>query len=284
VIRFDGQVVVVSGAGRGIGRAHALLLGERGAHVVVNDADGDVANSVVAEIEAPGGAATAAIGDVVEDAAAIIDAALSVAGRIDALVNNAGIAWDKPFGSDAVRETERLLRVHVLGTVALTQCAWVPLVEVGGRVVNTTSGAVMGLVHSTAYAAAKGAILGWTRSLALEAAPLGVKVNAVMPMARTRMFELAGGEVGSAQDVWLSDNFPPELIAPTAVFLASEGVPFSGQVVETSGGTTAPVLICVGDYRAARTPEEVRDALVGTEGELTVVHGLAEMLATKMSS
>jgi NAD(P)-dependent dehydrogenase (short-subunit alcohol dehydrogenase family) len=283
LVRFDGQVVLVSGAGRGIGRAHALLLAERGAHVVVNDVDEGVAGAVVAEIASRGGVATSAPGDVVDDCVPIIAAAHEAGGRLDALLNNAGIAWEKPFAADALAETERLLRVHALGTVALTQCAWESLVATRGRVVNTTSGAVTGLLHSTAYAAAKGAVLGFTRSLALEAAPQGVRVNAIMPMARTRMFELAGGLTGSEQDVWLSEHFPPELVAPAAVFLASHAVPCNGKVIEVSGGTAARVELSVTAFQAAHTPEEVRDALAEPPGELTRVDGLAEMLATKMS-
>ena len=108
--------------------------------------------------------------------------------------------------------------------MALTAAAWESTRCVAGRVVNTTSNSVIGLLHATAYAAAKGAILGFTRSLALEAAEVGVRVNAIMPMARTRMYELAGGEVGSAQDQFMTEHFPPEAIAPTVVFLASDAV------------------------------------------------------------
>ena len=282
-IRFDGQVVLVSGAGRGIGRAHARLLADRGAHVVVNDLDRDVATEVAQEIQDAGGQATAAAGDVVDDASAIIGNALDVGGRLDALVNNAGVAWDQPFTpSSAVAEVERVLRIHTLGTVALTAAAWDALAATNGRIVNTTSGAVTGLRNSTAYAAAKGAILGFTRSLALEAADVGIRVNAIMPMARTRMYELAGGIAGSDEDHWMQQFFPAEAIAPTVVFLASDAVSFNGQVIETSGWTTAHVELAVTPYLAAGTPEEARESLSSPGGGLTVVAGLAEMLAAKM--
>jgi NAD(P)-dependent dehydrogenase (short-subunit alcohol dehydrogenase family) len=263
-ISFEGQVVLVSGAGRGIGRAHALLLAERGAHVIVNDIDPDVADSVVAEITATGARATAAPGDVVDDADDIVGVALDAGGRLDALVNNAGIVRDKAFGSDAVEEMQRLLRVHALGTVALTVSAWSGLVASRGRIVNTTSGAVIGLRHATAYAAAKGAILGFTRSLALEAVDVGIRVNAVMPMARTRMYEQAGGEVGSAED-------------------QSDAVPYNGKVIESSGATTAYVEFGTTPYLPARTPEEVRDSLASSPGELSVVDQLSDMVAAKLS-
>jgi NAD(P)-dependent dehydrogenase (short-subunit alcohol dehydrogenase family) len=282
-IRFDDQVVLVSGGGRGIGRAYSLLFAELGAHVVVNDVDRGVAEAVVQEIVGAGRRATAAPGDVVDDATAIVTIALERGGRLDALVNNAGIAWDKSFSADAVSETERLLRMHTLGTVALTAAAWDALTISQGRVVNTTSSSVMGFLHATAYAAAKGAILGFTRSLALEAAEVGVRVNAVMPMARTRMYELAGGEVGSVQDQLMTEHFPPEAIAPTVAFLASDTVPFNGQVIEASGGTTAHVHLVVTPYLPATTPEEARASLAVPSEELTIVNGLADMLNAKLS-
>lgn len=282
-IRFDGQVVVVTGGGRGIGRGHCLLFAERGAHVVVNDVDADVAQEVVDEIAAAGGTATAAPGDVVDDAAAIIATALGHRGRIDALVNNAGIALDKPFGPDAVAETERLLRVHALGTVAMTVAAWDALNATRGRIVNTTSNSVIGLANASAYAAAKGAVLGFTRSLALEPGAADLRVNAVMPMARTRMFEIAGGEVGSDIDQWMTANFPPEAIAPGVVYLASDEVPFTGQVIECSGWSAAHVFFATTPYEGATTPEAVRDGLADRSGPLTIVNELFDMHTAKMA-
>jgi NAD(P)-dependent dehydrogenase (short-subunit alcohol dehydrogenase family) len=282
-IRFDDEVVLVSGAGRGIGRGHALLFAARGAHVVVNDVDRDEADAVVAEIVAGGGIATAVAGDVVDDARSIVATAVGVRGRLDVLVNNAGIAHVAPFGEDSLADVELLLRVHAVGTAALTAAAWPALVASHGRVVNTTSNSVLGLLHHTAYAAAKGAILGFTRALALEAEPLGVRVNAIMPMARTRMYELAGGDVGSDQDAMMTKHFPPEAIAPVVVYLASATVPFNGQIVEVSGGTTALVHFALTPYLPATTPEEARDSLTSPSGEATVVAGCLEMLTAKMA-
>jgi NAD(P)-dependent dehydrogenase (short-subunit alcohol dehydrogenase family) len=282
-IRFEDQVVIVSGAGRGIGRCHALLLAERGAHVVVNDVDADAAGGVAGEISDAGGSATVATGDVADDADRIVNVALEVNGRIDALVNNAGIVHTSAFGKGSAADVERVLRVHAVGTAALSAAAWVHLVATGGRIVNTTSGAVFGLVDSTAYAAAKGAVLGFTRSLALEAAPLGVRVNAIMPMARTRMYELAGGETGSAEDIALTQFFPPELVAPLAVYLASSSASWNGAVFEVSGGTAARVHFATTPFVTATTPEEARDGLSRGTDTLTVVNGLAELLAAKLS-
>jgi len=104
-----------------------------------------------------------------------------------------------------------------------------------------------------------------------------------MPMARTRMYELAGGEVGSDEDRWMQQFFPPEAIAPTVVYLASDAVPFNGQVIETSGWTTAHVELAVTPYLPARTPEQARESLSSSGVELTVVGGLTDMVAAKMS-
>ena len=283
-IRFDGEAVLISGAGRGIGRGHALLFAERGAHVVVNDVDHDVAIAVVTEIVAAGGEATAAAGDVVDDAEAIVGAALAVNGRLDALVNNAGIAHAKLFGKDGAADMQRLLRVHAVGTAALTAAAWDALVASRGRIVNTSSNAVIGLGYSSAYAAAKGAVLGFTRALAIDAAAVGVRVNAIMPMARTRMYELAGGQTGDEIDQMLSKHFPPEGIAPVVVYLASAGVPYNGQIIEISAGTTAFVHFAVTPYQPAATPEQARDVLAAAESaaEKTVTSN-AEQLTEKIS-
>lgn len=282
-ISFDGEVVLITGAGRGIGRCHALLFGQRGAHVVVNDIDPDVCTEVADEIISAGGTATPAPGDVVDDADAVVSVALDEGGCLDVLVNNAGIAHVAPFSRQTVRDVERLVRVHAVGTAAMTASAWDALTESRGRVVNTTSAAVLGLIGSTAYAAAKGAVLGFTRSLAIEAAAVGVRVNAVMPMARTRMYEQSGGEPGSQEDALLTAHFPPELIAPVAVYLAWRDVPHNGQIVEVSGGTSAFVNFAVTPYVAAATPEAARDALASASGEVTVVGDLAGMLTAKMA-
>ena len=162
-------------------------------------------------------------------------------------------------------ETEQMMRVHTLGTVAMTAAAWEPLIARGRTDCQHYVELGHGIPAATAYAAAKGAVLGFTRSLGLEADEVGVRVNTVMPMA-DRMLELAGGEVGSAQDRFMAAPFPPEVIAPTVVFLACDAVPYNGQVIEASGGTTAHVQFVVTPYLPATTPEEARDSLAGSLG------------------
>jgi len=192
---FAGRVAVVTGAGRGIGRAYAHLLGARGAQVVVNDLGGSMAGdgvdtgpaaAVVDEITAAGGTAAADTNDVstVAGGAALIEGAVERFGRVDALVNNAGIIrWAGMPEADA-DNLERHLAVHVGGSFHTTRAAWLHMVERGyGRIVMTTSAGVFGLPNNLGYAAAKGAVIGLTRSLAVAGARHGIGVNAIAPAA-----------------------------------------------------------------------------------------------------
>jgi NAD(P)-dependent dehydrogenase (short-subunit alcohol dehydrogenase family) len=176
-IRFDGKVAVITGAGRGIGRAYAALLSERGAAVVVNDLGcssfgvgaGIVADEVVEAIRSRGGKAVANYAAVDSEAGAgsIVRAALDAFGRIDILINNAGIQHPKPFPELTLDVYRKVMDVHFLGTVMVTQATWPHLVKQGyGRVINTVSTTIYGLPHWTAYAAAKGALFAFTRTLA----------------------------------------------------------------------------------------------------------------------
>jgi hypothetical protein len=205
-ITFDDQVVLVSGAGRGIGRCHALLFAERGAHVVVNDVDHDVAKEVVDEIGAAGGSATAAAGDVVDDAQAIVGMALAVRNRLDVLVNNAGIAYAAPFGERSALDMERLVRVHAVGTAALTAATWRLTHRVAWRVVNTTSARCWAR-SVDCVRRREGAVLG--PAISWPSKPQRSAFGStIMPMAHARMCEAAGGETGSDQDAWLTAHLP----------------------------------------------------------------------------
>jgi NAD(P)-dependent dehydrogenase (short-subunit alcohol dehydrogenase family) len=246
-LRFDGRVAIVTGAGRGIGRAYALLLAERGAAVVVNDlgttmsgagADEGPAEMVASEIVAAGGAAIADGNDVGSptNAEALIDTTIEHFGRIDIVINNAGvIAWaglpdidDDNFGSH--------LAVHLGGSFLTTRAAWPHFVEQGyGRVVNTTSAGVFGLPKNTSYAAAKGGVIGLTRSAAIAGAPYGIKINAIAPAAATRM----AGRAAAAT----IDTMAPELVAPMAAYLAHEDCPVSGEIYAAGAGRFARILL-----------------------------------------
>lgn len=253
-LRFDERVVVVTGGGRGIGRAHCLLLAARGAKVVVADVGASLAgdgsssapaDEVVREILAAGGDAVACFADVTDEAgaASIVAAATDTFGRLDAVVNNAGISDKHPFDELTVEQYRRMMDVHFFGTLYVTRAAWPHFTRAGyGRIVNTTSEGMLGtLAQLTSYGAAKGAVLGLTRTLAAEGADHGIRVNAVAPRARTRMAEEGKGayEPGSAvarryDEVMAS--LDPELVSPTAAYLAHESCRLNGEALVSGGG------------------------------------------------
>lgn len=241
--RFEGRVAVVTGAGRGIGRAYALLLADRGASVVVNDlgssmegegVDAGPASAVAAEIAAAGGIAIADKSDVATEpgAHALVDAAVEQFGRIDILVNNAGIIRWAGFPEADADNLDRHLAVHVNGSFNTTRAAWPHMVEQHyGRVVMTTSAGLFGLPTNLSYATAKGAVIGMTRSLSTAGARRGIKLNLIAPAAGTRM----GGEG--------MEGMAPELVAPMVAFLAHEDCPVNGEIYAAGAGRFARIFI-----------------------------------------
>jgi len=265
MIRFDGQVAIVTGAGRGLGRAHALLLAARGAAVVVNDLgvalDGadpsaEPAVAVAAEIVAAGGSAVADTSDVSasDGGTAIVETALREFGRIDILVNNAGTSGGRLEFGDL--DDDRLMSVlgsHLLGAFNVARAAWRPMVRQGyGRIVSTSSGVgLFGMARSTAYAAAEMGIVGLSRSLAVEGEQHGIKVNAVAPIASTRM---ANGVFGE-----LDKHLDPSLVSSVVAFLAHRDCPVNGRILSAGGGRVAEVFIGTGRgyFNPALMPEDV---------------------------
>ncbi|MGZ4708096.1 MAG: SDR family NAD(P)-dependent oxidoreductase, partial [Acidimicrobiales bacterium] len=250
---FDGRVAVVTGAGRGIGRAHALLLADRGASVVVNDLGGSMdgvgedagpASSVADEIVAAGGAAVADSSDVATAAGgqALIDAAVERFGRIDIVVNNAGIVRWAGFPEADLDNLERHLAVHGAGSFNTTRAAWPHLVDQGyGRIVMTTSTGMFGLPNNLSYATAKAAVIGLTRSLTTAGAAHGIKINLIAPAAMTRM----AGQTDDPADSSGGGPAPmaPDLVAPMVAFLAHEDCPVSGEIYAAGAGRFARIFI-----------------------------------------
>lgn len=244
MLRFDGRVAIITGAGRGLGRSHALYLASRGAAVVVNDlgsavdgvgADKEPANHVVHEIIKMGGRAVASFESVTDDANIIIQRALDAFGRLDIVVNNAGIVQETKFGPDVLKIFKKHMDVHFFGTVAVTSAAWPHLIASGcGRVVNTASPTLMGFPFYTPYVAAKGAILAFTRNLAFEATQLGIKVNAIAPTAASRMSENAN--LAEPYKDSIRKTMPAELVSPVVAYLAHEDCSITGETLKTEGG------------------------------------------------
>jgi NAD(P)-dependent dehydrogenase (short-subunit alcohol dehydrogenase family) len=265
-LRFEGRVAVVTGAGRGIGRAYALLLGSRGASVVVNDLGGSmdgvgedagVASSVASEIVRSGGAAIADAGDVStpEGAGSLIDSAVERFGRLDILINNAGIIrWAGPPEADAENLATHLA-VHVVGSFNTTRAAWPHMVDRAyGRIVMTTSSGLFGLPENLSYATAKGGAIGLTRSLATAGAAHGITANCIAPGAITRMAGRAADE-DSIGDSAKTAQMSPDLVAPMVAFLAHETCPVSGEIYAAGFGRFARIFIASTEGYVHATPE-----------------------------
>lgn len=272
-MRFDGEVVVITGAGNGLGRAYALQIAERGGKVVVNDVGGArdgsgsvdaAAQQVVAQIEASGGEAIANFDSVAtpEGGVNIIKTALDAYGRIDAVIANAGILRDRSFSKMSVMELDAILDVHLRGTVFTVQPAFNWMREHGGgRIVVTTSpSGLFGSFGQANYCAAKMGIVGLMRTLAIEGAKFGVKANAVAPTAATQLTAAAGvpGVVNPDSDP-VADAMSVRRVSPLVLALAHESCPASGEVFNAGCGWVSRTVVAVNDgvKLAAYTPEAV---------------------------
>jgi NAD(P)-dependent dehydrogenase (short-subunit alcohol dehydrogenase family) len=263
---FDGDVVVVTGAGRGLGRAHALALGRAGASVVVNDLDGDVAREVVAEIEAAGGKAAAAVASVStgEGARAIVEAAVAAFGTVDAVVNNAGYMRNALFEDISERMLDEMLEVHIRGAFLVTQAAYPIMREQGyGRVVLTSSsGGLFASAGRINYSAAKAGLYGMCKGLAYEAKGHGILVNALLPFANTTI--TAANPVPGH-----SEGFPPglrealeplrlpEAVAPLVAYLCSRACTVTGEAFSAGMGHFARVFVGAARGWAAPDPAAI---------------------------
>ncbi len=241
-IRLDGRVALVTGAGRGLGRAYALELAARGAAVLVNDpglnlrgddgADRGPADEVVAAIRAKGGRAAADYGDVTDakSCAIMVGAAVDRLGGLDIVVNNAGNNRRNEFAATTPADLENVLRVHLFGALLVTQAAWPILASQRyGRIVFTTSQVgFYGKVDSVAYGAAKAAIVGLMHGVKLSAEPLGIKVNCISPFALTRMGDIFPKEIAPLID--------PAQAAAAVTLLCAEECPLSGDILIAGGG------------------------------------------------
>lgn len=273
---FDGKVAIITGAGGGLGRQHALLLAARGALVVVNDLGGAVdgsgsdagaAQRVVDEITGAGGEAAADTNSVatVEGGQAIVQTAIDAFGRVDIVVNNAGILRDKSFHNMTPDLVGAVLNVHLSGAFNVTQPAFVKMREQGyGRIVSTSSSSgIFGNFGQANYGAAKMGLVGFTRVLAVEGAKYNIRANAIAPLASTRMTEDLLGPI--------SEKLDPRFVAPLVTYLVHESCASTGRVYSAGGGRVAEIFIAEapGFYDPELSPESVADnwdAITDREG------------------
>jgi NAD(P)-dependent dehydrogenase (short-subunit alcohol dehydrogenase family) len=243
MIRFDGRVALVTGAGRGMGRSHALELARRGATVIVNDAgfqtvagtdrNPTVAEAVADEIRRAGGRASADSSDVSvpEEAIKAVDDAVARCGKLDIVVNNAGNQRFLRFAETEREDYESLINIHLGGTFNITKAAWPHMVRAGyGRLVFTTSQVgFYGQVDAVAYGAAKGGIMGLMHGIKLDSEAAGIRVNCISPFAFTRM-------VADLFPKELADHIAPEHVTAGVAYLASEECKLNGEVLIAGGG------------------------------------------------
>ncbi|ACY99205.1 MULTISPECIES: SDR family oxidoreductase [Thermomonospora] len=270
-LRFDGRVAIVTGAGHGLGRQHALELAARGAKVVVNDLGGDrsgagasagPAQQVVEEIVKNGGEAVANPDNVAtpEGAQAIVQAALDNFGKIDIVINNAGILRDKSFKNMTVEEWDAVIAVHLRGAFLVTSAAWPHLRDQGyGRIVNTSSPAgLFGNFGQANYSTAKMGLVGFTKTLAHEGAKYNIKANAIAPVAWTRMTEdLLPADFAEALGV--------DKVTPLVAYLAHEDNQASGEVYTVGGGRIAKIFVAEGPGWAKKDGLTVEDVAANWE-------------------
>ena len=271
-IRFDERVAIVTGAGNGLGKSYALALGARGAKVVVNDIGGAVdgsgssatpADAVVEEIRAAGGEAVANYDSVADRdrAANIVKTATDTFGSIDIVINNAGIVRDKTFHKMSLDDYEFVVKVHFLGAIYVTHAAFPHMREANyGRILMVSSNSgLYGNFGQTNYSAAKMAVVGFMNTLKLEAARYDIKINALAPLAATRIAEPSG----------IFDTYDAELVTPEAVaamvsYLVSEDCTDSGNVIAATAGYYSKIQVMESagvrvDPRQTMTPEKIAD-------------------------
>ncbi|MCW5751009.1 MAG: SDR family oxidoreductase [Alphaproteobacteria bacterium] len=281
-IRYDGRVALVTGAGGGLGRSHALFLAARGARVVVNDLGGALdgqggsagaAERVADEIRAAGGEAIAN-GESVADpraAARMVAATLDAFGRLDILVNNAGILRDKTLAKMDMADFERVVSVHLLGSAYVTRAAWPAMQERQyGRIVMTTSAAgLYGNFGQSNYAAAKLGLVGLMNALKQEGRKHNILVNTVAPVAFTRMTE-------SLLPAQAREMLRPEMVTPLVAYFCSEACQESGQIVSAGGGFFAKVEMVEGRGRRFDPARPVTPEMLAREwGAITDMSGAA---------
>ena len=286
-IGFEDQVAIVTGAGGGLGRSIARELARRGASVLVNDYGGSVqgeggsperAETAAAEIRAEGGKAVAdaiAVGTP-SAARAIVAHAIEAFGHVDILVNNAGVARPCPFSEATDENLDAELRTNLLGPYALMRAVWDGMRARGyGRILNVSSNASFGIGSNTSYATAKAGLIGLTLDTAAEGKPLGIFVNALMPVAHTRMID---GIPDPAFVAWFRKYMAPDKVAASMVYFLSRESQVTGNILSAGGGRLARVVFAENQGVAGITDAET------VRNNLTAALDLANLQALESSA
>ena len=269
---FYGKVVIVTGSGRGIGKGYAHYFSRLGASIVINDSGVNtegrgesaiVAEEVCDEIVRLGGTAVFSSHSVCSEdgAKAIVNTAIDSYGKIDAIVNNAGIYSGGSITELDIDTFRRHLDVHILGTLLLSREAWPYLASTKGRIVNTISGSIFGMPNYASYSAAKGGVLGLTKSLAVEGRDFDIAVNCVAPSASTRLTRIAMADAPKEKLDEFERKMPPDSIAPVVAYLSHSDCSLSGECLSVSGKRITRYFIgeTAGITLPAITPELIRE-------------------------